>query len=225
MRRLVLGLFLLTGCGTVVPAQTASTVPAGSYRVSGQLSQSLWCGVLFNGCAAWPEDALPTPELRANLRRGLVPGLDVGASGFMTGYLERGLRVGTFVDGKVELWERTPEPGTRQLLSVGLGAGGSFNHVNRRGGYWEADLALPVFFGQQTASSETVVGVRMLERLNFRTIEGSSFHHYPALGALVAIFSRGDPGFGVQFSYDAPIGFLEQGSWTLSGTVHPDFGG
>jgi len=225
LRSLFLFLLVLSGCATVVPAQPASTVPAGTYRVSGAMSQGVWCGVRGHRCTLFPDGAV-LPELRANLRRGIVEGVDVGASAYTLLPLgDSGVRLGGFLDGKVEVWDRELEPGRRQIVSVGLGGGGAFNRSFTGRNYWEADLALPVFFGHQTERVELVAGARFAEKLSFLPMEGARFHHYSSAGLLVGAFSRGKARVGGQLSYDAPLEIHAQGVWNLSFSVHHEFGG
>ncbi len=222
---LLLGSLLGSACTTVVPLQTASTVPRGTWRVGGQAALSPWCGVsgdVANRCAFLPEGT-PLPELRLQGRTGVAEGTDVGVSLLGAAEVLAGLgpvvRGGVYVDGKRELLSRELGGERRQVLSVAPGVGFALTPVVPRGGPApDLDVALPVLFGHQTAGWEWVAGAQVLERFQWRMAEADPGQRWRArteLGLSAGVFSRGPARTAYQLSYVAPVDRLAGGRLTF----------
>ncbi len=205
----VLSLLWLGGCATVVPLQTASVVPKGGTRLSGQLGAAAFCGVPSGGftavltCNQYP-DGLPLPEARVNVRRGLGWSSDVGASLQVLGQVlapEKVLQVGATFDVKRELLNLPSSPSLRHVLSLGvLGAGA----VSGRVGLplsGQAEWAVPLFYGLQTTRLEWVLGLSFSQRVAFGGPPELVPQSALRLGATVGVFRREPVGWGVQLGY------------------------
>ena len=222
---LLLGLGV--GCTTVVPLQTATTVPRGTWRVGAQVAVSPWCSLsrdVANQCAYLPE-GLPLPELRLQGRTGVAEGTDVGASLLASAQLAPDpgstpvVRTGLYVDGKRELLSRELGDGRRQVLSVAPGVGFALTPVAPR---WEVgpdlDVALPVFLGHQSQGWEWVVGAQVQERVRWRLGEADPERQVRArteVGLSVGAFSRGSAKVAYQLGYVAPVDRLGGGRLTF----------
>ncbi len=222
---LLLGLGV--GCTTVVPLQTASTVPRGTWRTGGQIAVSPWCSVsrdVANQCAYLPE-GLPLPELRLQGRTGVAEGTDVGASLLASAQLAPDpastplVRTGLYVDGKRELLSRELGDGRRQVLSIAPGVGLALTPVAPR---WamspDLDVALPVFFGHQSQGWEWVVGAQVQERVRWRLTEADPERQVQArteVGLSVGAFRRNPAGVAYQLGYVAPVDRLGGGRLTF----------
>ncbi len=222
---LSLALLLGPGCTTVVPLQTASTVPRGTWRVGGQAAVSPWCGLsrdVANQCAFLPEGT-PLPEVRLQGRTGVAEATDVGVSLFASAEVPAGLgpvvRGGVYVDGKRELFSRGLGGERRQVLSVAPGVGLALTPVVPRGGPApDLDVALPVLFGHQTEGWEWVAGAQVLERFQWRMAEADPEQRWRArteVGLSVGAFSRGPARTAYQLSYVAPVDRLSGGRLTF----------
>lgn len=214
---------LAAGCGTVIPLQTASTVPRGSYRVGGQLNVAPWCSVTssLTLCQVAPLGApgtpvVPMPELRLNGRYGAADRLDLGLSLHV---LPAPFRAGAFLDGKLELWSR-PHGEGRQVLSLGLGAGVTAGpSFAGTPGISQVELGLPLFYGHPLGPVDLVGSARVLERLAFvDTLSGGPREvlGVTELGLTAGVLTRGNPGVGVQLGYSASVGLLDRGPFSLS---------
>lgn len=224
---LAAALALLCGCSTVIPAQTASTVSPGSYRIGAQLTGTPYCSVTatpLEACQRAPTSgygatlSVFAPELRVNGRYGVAEGWDLGLSLHSVPNFAGGFRAGAFVDGKRELHSR-PMGGGRGLLSIGLGGGLTVGPPNpSRPGFTQLELALPLFAGWQTDTVEWVVSPRLIERFGFSDVDGDGAREVLPLtevGLSAALFTRSQPAFFVQAGYSAPVSGLSQGPFTL----------
>lgn len=223
----LIGFFALAGCATVVPLQTATTVPKGATRVAGQMNVVPWCGVALNPvehCGRLPR-AVPSPELRGNVRHGVGARTDVGAS-VRAGTVGSHAELGFYLDAKMEVWSSEPVRGRRQLVSIAPGAG--FGGALLRGhgspiqaGLPVVDFALPVFLGHETESVEWVLGPRFLHRLH---LDDGRITSIPAIGATAGLFTRQRTRFGIQLGYETPLFMPRWGTWSLSAGGSYDFG-
>jgi hypothetical protein len=213
------------GCTTVVPLQTASTVPSGTLRAGGQAAVSPWCSLsrdVANRCAFLPEGT-PLPELRLQGRLGVAEATDVGVSLFASAQVPAGLgwqvRGGAYVDGKRELFSRELGAERRQVLSVAPGVGFALTPLSPRGEYApDLELALPVFFGHQTEGWEWVAGAQVLERFQWRPELADPEARWRArteVGLSLGAFSRGRAKTAYQLSYVAPVDRLSGGRLTF----------
>lgn len=220
MKRLAAAAALLCGCSTVIPAQTASTVDPGGYRVGGQLTAAPYCtlgGTPIESCQSAP--SAPLPEVRLSGRYGLAPAWDLGLSLHAVPAPASGFRGGAFLDGKYLLWA-SGEGDTRALLSLGLGGGLSTGlPTATRPSLTQVELALPLFAGWQTRSLEWVLSPRVVERLAFADVEGDGNRDLlpvTELGLSVALFTRTRPAFFAQVGYSAPTTALTRGPFSLA---------
>ncbi len=220
----VLWALALAGCSTVVPHQTATTLPAGAYRLGAQLSATPWCGFAVPpsqaSCASWPRGP-PTPELRLNARYGVTDGFDLGASFHGAAVLGRSYRLGLYVDGKAELWSRELGEGRRQVLSIAPGLGYHSEEVPTSiTGLAELNVALPLLFGHRGELLEWVFGAGAIERLQFADSQAGDGTRslYPDTQFLlltgVTLNRRWRP--GVQLTFQAPVTLPGYGLFTLS---------
>ncbi len=214
----------LVGCTTVVPLQTASTLPKNAYRLGAELSATPWCGFAVPpsqaSCASWPRGT-PTPEVRVNARYGVLEGFDLGASFHGAAVLGRSYRLGLYVDAKKELWSRDLGDGRRQVLSVAPGAGYHAEEVpTSTTGLAELNLALPLLFGHRGGWVEWVFGVGAIERLQFADAQAGDGTRtlFPDTQLLVltgvVLNHRVRP--GLQLSFQAPVTLPHYGLFTLS---------
>ena len=222
---LPLALLSGVGCATVVPLQTASVVPGGTWRVGGQVALSPWCSLsrdMAQRCAFLPQGT-PLPEVRLQGRTGVAEAVDVGVSLFASAELPAGLpaavRGGVYVDGKRELLSRGLGGERRQVLSVAPGVGFALSPVAPRGGPApDVDLALPVLLGHQTEGWEWVAGAQVLERFQSRGESADPEQRLRArteVGLTVGAFSRGPARTAYQLSYVAPVDRLADGRLTF----------
>jgi hypothetical protein len=223
---------LVSGCSTVLPAQTASTVSPGAYRLGAQLSASPWCGFSFPPqCATLPNGA-PVPELRVSGRHGVSDRVDVGLSASASSVLSPGsfgslepgiLRLGVVVDGKAEVWSR-PAQGGRHLISAGAGAG-----FVSQSPIAEVQLSAPLWYGYQFADGkELFAGPRYVQRMSFEDIDGDGRREalqMPSLGLSVGYASGGPVRFVSALEYFASTTYLGAGTFNLSAGVLWDVGG
>ena len=218
-------LLLGSGCTTVVPLQTASTVPRGTLRAGGQVALSPWCSLsrdVANRCAFLPEGT-PLPELRLQGRTGVAEATDVGVSLFASAQVPAGLGVqvrgGVYVDGKRELLSRALSTERQQVLSVAPGVGFALTPLSPRGELApDLELALPVLLGHQTEGWEWVVGAQVLERFQWRPELADPEQRWRArteLGLSAGAFSRGPARTAYQLSYVAPVDRLSGGRLTF----------
>lgn len=215
-----------SGCTTLTPLQTASTVPGGTWRLSGQLSVSPWCSVTLsptNNCAYIPR-GIPVPELRLGVRRGFTDVIDGGLSVAASGVVPQGVQASGLVDAKGEVWSSAAGDGRRHLVSLSGGLGlstlqsGLFSGGTRRS-LTEVILAVPVYYGYQTPAVEWVVSPRFIERFAL----GSYNTHW--LGLTAGAYGRGRVKWAVALDYTAPTSLLREGLWTLSTGALWDLGG
>ncbi len=222
---------LVTGCSTVLPAQTASTVAPGAYRLGAQVSATPWCGFSFPPRCATLPNGVPVPEFRVSGRHGVSDGVDVGlsasASSLLSGSLysqqPAGLRLGVTVDGKAEVWSR-PAAGGRHLLSVGGGAG-----FVSESSLAELQLSVPVWYGYQFGNGrELFAGPRYVHRTAFEDIDGDGRRealHMPSLGLSVGYASGGPVRFVSALEYFASTTYPGDGTFNLTAGVLWDVGG
>jgi hypothetical protein len=214
-----------SGCTTVVPLQTASTVPRGTWRAGGQAALSPWCGLsrdVANRCAFLPEGT-PLPEVRLQGRTGVAEATDVGVSLLASATLPAGLGVavrgGVYVDGKRELFSRELGAQRRQVLSVAPGVGFALTPVSPRGEHApDLDLALPVLFGHQTEGWEWVAGAQVAEHFQSRPELADPEQRWRAstqVGLTAGAFSRAPTRTAYQLSYVAPVDRLAGGRLTF----------
>ncbi len=220
----------ITGCATVVPMQTASTLGAGQAEIGGQAGYATWCGTFPPSCARTPKD-LQMPELRLNGRLGLGPG-DVGVSLHGVLMSDRGWEAGGFTDLKVRLASAQLREGLRAIVSAGAGAGLGYLTMDRSvyanyNRYYVAtdsalqfDLAIPLYLGLQTEVTEWAFSLRGLER----RVSGDPYRLWvPSAGVSAAFFLRKPTRFGVQLSYEAPLALLGFGTFNAGVSVTRQF--
>jgi hypothetical protein len=132
-----------------VPIQTASTVPVGTVRASGQASLGVYCLRDLDRCAFGGS----TPELRSRWHRPARP-WDLGGSAYFVGKLEGSAEWGPASTRKVELWRA---PSTRRASSARRGVGvpiaATAGH-NRQ--VYETGVVVPV----RTASAQAARALR-----------------------------------------------------------------
>ena len=227
------GCVLATGCSTVLPAQTASTVAPGAYRLGAQLSASPWCGTSFPPqCASLP-NGIPVPELKLSGRHGISDGVDLGLTASASATLPGGsfsfdarpasVRLGVMVDGKAEVWSR-PARGGRHLISAGGGAG-----FVSESSIAELQLSIPLWYGFQFADGkELFAGPRYVQRMSFEDIDGDGRREslqMPSLGLSVGYASSGPVRFVGALEYFASTTYPTAGTFSLSAGVLWDVGG
>lgn len=227
----MLGVLCLTGCATVTPMQTASSVDDGTWRVGAQLSTAAYCGSFVEGplvCSEYP-DGVPIPELRVNGRRGLPHGTDIGLSFQLLGQAlapSRPIQLGLTLDGKRELLS-APLGSARQVLSVGLLLGGSVAGRPTLRPFLQAEWGLHLLYGVQTARFEWVVGAAFSQRNVFNEVGGR-----PAVrevfsqrvGFTVGLFRRAPAGWALQLGYLADPARFAEGAIQLQYGVFWDLG-
>jgi hypothetical protein len=208
---------LLAGCATLLPPQTASTTPKGAYRVSLSTALSPYCG--FGARCDLPGySGFVLPELQLGARHGLADGVDLGGT-LQLQLMSAGLSGAGMVDLKKELWSRPLEGDRRQLLSVGPGVGYT-SHEGTNVGL--LDLALPLYFGHQSAVGEWVVSARFYERLVYMDRDGDGVRLMTPReeGELAVGFaSNGAAKLWVEASYRAALADPGSGAATLSAGV------
>jgi hypothetical protein len=222
-----------SGCATTVPLQTASTVPAGVVRLSGQLSSSPWCSVTtdLKNCAYSPGNgSVSVPELRLNGRVGVHDRVDLGLSAFANYVVGSGFRWGGQFDGKVELWRREIEPGRKHVLSAGLGLGLTRLDDSRTGrtedlSYLQMDVVVPVRYGYQLESMELFGGPHFIERISFNPPGIKGVAEVPWLGLSAGFVTRGKAKFGLALSYESPLRFFDGGAFSVTAGFLVDLGG
>ncbi len=221
------------GCATTVPLQTASTVPAGTVRLAGQLSTSPWCSVSteLKTCAYGPGNgSFSLPELRLNGRVGVHDRVDLGLSAFASYVIGTGYRLGGLADGKVELWRREIDKGRKQVLSAGLGLG--LTRLQEADGddptdasYWQMDVVVPLRYGYQLEALELFGGPHFIERVSFDPPGLRGAADVPWLGLSAGFLTRGVARFGLAVTYEAPVRYLDGGVIDISVGVLFDLGG
>lgn len=210
---------LLAGCATVVPMQTASVVPEGAWRVGGQLSAAGFCSLYdVTDCHDYT-DGIPFPEMRADVRRGLAPGFDLGASLQLQPVAfsaAKPIGAGLALDGKYELVRSGPH-----VVSTGLLGSGAISGRIGLSPWWQAELAVPLFHGFRTREFEWVAGLNVSHRWVWTDSPGTS-----ALsplrtwrtGVSAGIFRRTPAGWSLQLTY------LAQPAWPREGALLVQFG-
>ena len=217
VRRVALpALLALAGCATAVPLQTASTVPVGTVRLSGQASFGIYCGFYSDlGRCAYGSSV---PELRLAGRVGVHDRVDLGLSAqFNYPADASGPKWGGLLDGKVELWRSDLGEGRKQVLSAGLGVAFSGIEGNPwRRGLAELDLVVPLRWGYQLKSTEIFVGAHFQERLVWGVLRSDGqVADVPAGGFSLGIVSRNRAKVGLALNYEAPLRYFERGAITL----------
>ncbi len=225
---------VLTGCVTVTPMQTASTVDDGAWRVGGQLSAAGYCGS-FDGptptdCTNYP-DGVPLPELRVDARRGLPHRSDVGLSLQVEGQLfapSRPLQVGLSFEGKRELWSTTGASGRRQLVSISFLAGAAVSGRLGLPPYLQYEWGVSAFYGLKTSRFEAVVGATVSRRTLFNQVGAPS--PLPSvdserIGLTLGLFRRAPAGWAIQLGYLTDPGHFAHGAIQLQYGVFWDLGG
>lgn len=237
-----------TGCTTMTPLQTASTVKRGVWRVGGQGSVSPACSVTdpggflralspngnppFRDCMVSPA-GLPTPELRAHARRGLNEAMDVGASVHGSAVFPVGIQLGATGDVRREVWSRPlSADGRRQILTLGPQLGLALIGVSDRGSSaprpeLQTDLTLPLYFGHQLETFELVASPRYNARLNITPSRGGGVDVFDTgyLGLTLSAHSRTQLQLAFGLDYFAPTGMLAGGLFTVSLGIAYDLGG
>lgn len=200
MRR-ALWAWCLSGCATVAPMQTASTVEDGHWRVGAQLGAAGYCGSFTEGpleCTEYP-DGVPLPELRVDARRGLPHGADVGMSLQVLGQVlapSRPIQGGLTLEAKHELVEGSVA-GRRQVLSLGLLLGGAISGRPGLRAYGQVEGGVELLYGLQTKRFEVVLGAAYSERTLFDTPEGRT----QRVGFTLGLFRRNPAGWALQVGY------------------------
>lgn len=219
---------LASGCSTVIPLQTASTVAPGAYRVAAQATTTPYCSwslTPVESCQSTPGAGFGgpavVPELRLGGRYGVADGIDLGASVHTIPAPEGAFRGGFFVEGKYEaLSSGSAEGEGRALLSAGLGGGVTTGlPTSTRPALTQVELALPVFLGLQRGGVEWVFSPRLIQRFAFADVDGDGRRDalpVTELGIAAGVFTRASPSLFVQLGYSAPLSALHQGPFTLA---------
>ncbi len=211
--------------------QTASTVEDGTWRVGAQLATAAYCGSFIEGpfaCSEFPDGA-PIPELRVDARRGLPNGADVGLSlQVATQALApaKPLQVGLTLEAKHELVAGAVGS-TRQVLSVGILAAGAIAGRRTLRPFLQAEWALNLLYGIQTARFEWVVGAALSQRNVFNEVGGNPViaqQRTERLGLTVGLFRRAPAGWALQLGYLAQPGLFDRGAIQLQYGVFWDLG-
>lgn len=220
-RMALLGLLASTACATTMPIQTASTVPKGAVRVSGQITTGVYCGFSdVDKCAVGGS----TPELRLAGRVGLHDRVDLGLSAQMAyTYDAGGPEWGALLDGKIELWRSEIAPGRKQVVSAGLGFAGSLIDDSRQD--FELGLLVPVKYGYQFESIELFAGGHLLERFAFGVLSGNKPATVPVAGFTLGLMTRKRAKLGFALGYEAPLRFFDRGAFTVGVGFLFDVGG
>lgn len=237
---------LASGCTATTPFQTASTVKPGVWRVGAQSSISPTCSVVdplgpargflgsnnrpFDNCMVSPR-GVPTPELRAHVRRGVAEQMDFGFSAHGSSVLPIGIQVGATGDVRREVWSRSLTESRRQILTAGPQLGVSLVQTSQSGSNFtppelQTELVLPLYFGHQLETFELVASPRFVERLNLvrsRTGGSSTLLDAGYVGVSVAALTRTPLQFAVGLDYFAPTGMLGGGLFTVSLGLAYDF--
>jgi hypothetical protein len=216
-------------CATVLPMQTASVVSEGTWRASGQLSATAFCGVASQGivglsqCTEYP-DGIPLPEVRANVRRGLGHQFDVGTSLQVQGQVlapERPLQVGLSVEGKRELFRHSTASGQAHVISVGALLGGAVAGRLTLAPYAQLEWSIPALYGFQFGQFEAVGLLAFSQRFTFARIGADtatpglpSYRFQIAAG----LYRREPAGWGLQ------LGYLTDVQRFLTGSIQLQFG-
>ena len=230
---LVLSLPGLSGCFTLLPMQPASTAPAGTWRLGGQVAGAPWCSFskdLPGQCADLPEGT-PLPEVRLDARRGLDAVSDLGASVHASlslpsgnGFGAWGARAGLGGDYKRVLWTGGP-----WLLSLAGGLGLSLVTTQPRSAPApDLELVVPVRVGYLAAAHEWVAGLSVAERLRLRPAEVDPLlrvQPVTELGLTLGMYPRGDGHLALEVGYFAPVTRPGGGRFMAGLGVHWDLGG
>lgn len=225
---LALAALLLAGCASTVPLQTASTVPKGVVRLSGQLTSSPWCSVSsdLKNCAYAPgNNSAALPELRLDGRVGVHERVDVGLSAFANYVFSSGVRWGAQAGGKVELLHLE-----RHVLSVGLGVGltrleDTRSYKTADASYLQLDAVLPVRYGYQFESLELFAGPHFIERVSFDPPGLKGPAEVPWFGLSVGLMTRGRAKLGVGLGYESPLRYFDAGAFDITVAFLYDLGG
>ncbi len=217
----LLGFLACSACATTLPIQSASTVPKGAVRISGQATTGLYCGFSdVDKCAVGGS----TPELRLAGRVGVHDRVDLGLSAQMAyTYEAGGPKWGALLDGKVELWRSEIAPGRKQVVSAGLGLAASLIDDDRND--FELGLVVPVKYGYQFESLELFAGGHFLERFAFGVLSGNKPATVPTAGFTLGVMTRKRAKLGFALSYEAPFRFFDRGAFTLGVGFLFDVGG
>ncbi len=234
----VLALGFLSGCTTVTPLQTASTVRPGAYRLSAQASATGWCGLDFppgpQSCASIPS-GVPLPELRLQARYGVSPSWDVGLGLHSTVVVPSGAQVGMAAEAKAVVLRLPGEDGAVHLFSVGPSLGythrarGLFGEVEG-GDQSNVEVVAPLYYGYQTASAEWVVSPRFVERVSLHDLDRDGRREVLAYGLVglqggVVTRTEGPVRFAFGLEYLAPLGYVSEGAFTASVGILWELGG
>lgn len=209
------------GCASTLPLQTASTVPHGAYRVSGDITHPTMCSFLVGECADVPGSPV-TPELRVAARYGAFGRQDVGLSAAAAASLGGGSHVSMLVDTKREVWRSTGSTLPGYLVSVGLGAGYREWAYDAGGRDGAVSFAVPVYFGRQFDSLELTFGVRVIEELHFLDRGATSRRElspWTVYGLSIGLFGRARAAPAFELSYQAPVALAASGTFLLSAGV------
>lgn len=218
MRRLwqATALLALTGCATIVPMQTASVVDEGAWRIGGQASAAAFCNLAdVTKCHDYP-DGIQTPEVRANVRRGVGLRADLGASLQLQPVLfspERPLQVGLTLDLKRE-WLRVERSGLTHVLSAGLLGAIAISGRANLAPWFQAEVGVPVFYGLQTHSWEVVFGISAADRTVFSPGPTPRTDKL-RIGASLGLFRRAPGHWAAQLTYLTDARALSAGSLAL----------
>jgi hypothetical protein len=214
----------LAGCGTVVPMQTASVVPAGDLRLGAQASAG-FCDFAPPDfpCNVYP-DGFPLPALRVDARRGVGRASDLGASLSVQTMMyapERPLQIGLTLDGKRELVRGGGGGGAAHVLSVGPLLGGAVAGRLGLAPWLQTEAGVPLFYGLETTRFEWVASAFAVYRALFPSVGGDQdlpAVHRMRFGVGLGLYRRAPARWGVQIGYDTDPDPL------LGGAVQAQFG-
>lgn len=225
-----------SGCATVVPLQTASTVPPRAYRLGAQAALPLYCTfsapqLIPSRCIESPRVLIPlvAPELRASARTGLTSWADAGAS--VHGLLRpTGLIFGGQLDAKARFLQRPM--GAGELigsggLAVGMSAGVPISGSGLPG-LTQLEIAVPLFFGYRRGDFEWIVSPRFVDRMRFADVNGDGRREVLGVlepGLAVGVVAGGARKWSAQIEYRAPIDYLADGPIIVSVGFLFDLGG
>jgi uncharacterized protein YceK len=209
----------LSGCATVIPLQTASTVPPHAFRLGAQATLPGYCTFSLapqNCTESIGTIALPfVPELRASARMGVTPWADAGAS--VHGLVRSSMAVvGGLLDAKARFLQM-PMGAGELIGSGGLGLGVTAGlPIAGSGlpGLTQVEIAVPLFFGYRRGGVEWIASPRLVDRMRFADIDGDGQREVLSViepGIALGVVGGGAWKWSVQIEYHAPIDYLADG--------------
>lgn len=211
-------LFLLAGCATVVPMQTASALSDGTWRLGGQLSTAAYCGIAGGPfeCSEFP-DGISMPELRLDARRGIPGGSDVGISVQLATQVlapERPVQLGLALEAKHELVSTE-----RHVLSIDLLGAAAIAGRPSLAALGQGEWAITLLYGLRLARFEVVTGASLSQRIPTRGFVTER------IGFTVGLFRRAPSGWALQLGYAGQPSRFGTGSLQVQYGIFWDFPG